>query len=150
LVKRVKVKLFGFHNRQIDIDADATDGAIIGKNLRWSDGSLVTEDELRNLTSPSSPSGGTPTSNVQATLWELILNIPSIVKSLVGLTDDGWMRNSGGEITATDHLFTKDRVDAGERVVIPEYNQMIIMQDFTLSGGSLTIDGRLFLLEEGL
>lgn len=64
MVKKVRVSLHGFQNRGIMVDADATDGARIGKNLYWPDGTVVTEEELRNIASGTSTSGTTIDENL--------------------------------------------------------------------------------------
>lgn len=41
----------------------------------------------------------------------------------------------------------KTSVEAGESVLIPDGYQMIVMNEFTIDGGSLTIDGEFFILD---
>jgi hypothetical protein len=45
-MRNVRVPLFGNVAKSVTVDADATDGATIGVNLRKPDGTLVTLDEL--------------------------------------------------------------------------------------------------------
>lgn len=94
MAKRIRVKTWGkAQPKGIRIDADATEGADIGDNLRWPDGSVVQEDEIRNtLASQSSSStvtvvggGGGVGGGVAVTLWELIVNIPAFISSLLSI-----------------------------------------------------------------
>jgi len=143
VAKRVRVSLHGVsNNRGILMDADATDGARIGENLRWSDGTLVTETQVRN------PSGGgtTNTSSVSPTLWSLILNIPAIIKSLIALTTDGWIRNDGGTLSSSHWPWVKNSVETGEAFTIPSGNQLLVYDEFLFDGGELIIDGELVIL----
>jgi hypothetical protein len=48
MAKRVRVQLFGLQNRNVQIDADATEGARVGVDLLWPDGSVVTEEQLKS------------------------------------------------------------------------------------------------------
>lgn len=45
--RRAKVTVFGNPNRVAEVNLDATDGAIVGVNLRRKDGSLITEEDLQ-------------------------------------------------------------------------------------------------------
>ena len=44
----------------------------------------------------------------------------------------------------------KTSVESGDDVLIPEGYQMIVMNQFTFDGGSVTIDGEMFVLDEGV
>lgn len=46
-MNKAKVQLFG-QGRSVTINPDATNGATVGSNLRWGDGSLILEAEIRN------------------------------------------------------------------------------------------------------
>lgn len=167
MVKRVKVRLFGFQNRQVDIDADATEGALIGTNLRWPDGSLVSEAELRNITSTETTTGGSST-----TLWDLIVNIPTIIRNLQYLQDPGLMAHLGsGDIAArtiapederitvtngdgvsgnptvglTDWPPVKESVESGETAIIQPGFQLLVNRHFDVVG-TLDCEGTLVVL----
>jgi hypothetical protein len=44
---KARLQLFGLTGKYATVDIDATEGAVVGKNLRWADGSLVSEAEIR-------------------------------------------------------------------------------------------------------
>lgn len=48
-MKIARVQLYGFTGKYVAVDTDATDGAVVGLNLRWPDGSTVTEAQLRSV-----------------------------------------------------------------------------------------------------
>lgn len=141
--KKVRVALFGEQRRNIKIDADATEGAVVGRNLKWADGTVVTEAQLRAL--------GTTTTTVTSgvwkgvTLWSLITGVPAIIKSLGALATDGWIRNDSGVISASHWPHTKLSVETGEEMTIPTGHELIVFDSFTMDG-SITLDGDLVIL----
>lgn len=144
--KRVRVQLFGLQNRGVQIDADATEGARVGKNLLWPDGTVVTEEELRSAGTTTTTTSTTGTSTVATTLWSLILSIPAIIRSLAALTGKGWIRNDSNVISASQWAYNKLSVDTGEEMTIPAGHELIVFQNFTMDGG-VTLDGDLVILE---
>jgi hypothetical protein len=48
---------------------------------------------------------------------------------------------------ADQFSMVKDRVEAGEDIVIPENYQMFVADAFTIDGGNLTIEGRLLITD---
>lgn len=141
--KKVRVALFGEQRRNIKIDADATEGAVVGRNLKWADGTVVTEAQLRAL--------GTTTTTVNTgvwkgvTLWSLITGVPAIIKSLAALATDGWIRNDSGVISSSHWPYTKLSVETGEEMTIPTGHELIVFNSFTMDG-SITLDGDLVIL----
>ena len=89
MVKKVKVQLFGLQNRQITVDADATEGATVERNLYWPDGSVVQESEIRggNVVVQSEEPGGV--GGISQTLWSLIIDIPEKLLGLLALQETG-------------------------------------------------------------
>lgn len=73
-----KVQLFG-QSRGIEIDTAATEGAVVGVNLRWPNGQLVTEDDF----------GGSEVEDPGATYWRTIMEIPPNVSALADMADAG-------------------------------------------------------------
>lgn len=145
--KRVTVMLFGKMVRKgVQIDADATEGAIVGTNLRWPDGSKVTEAQIRNTTSPSTTTTAPGASSTGTVLWGLILSVPAIIKSLAALTTKGWIRNDSGVISASQWPYTKKSVETGETMTIPTGHELIVFKDFTMDG-TIILDGDLVVLE---
>jgi hypothetical protein len=168
VVKKVRVELHGIsNNRGVKIDADATDGAVIGTNLYWSDGTLVTADEIQNVDPDPDPV-------VYPTTWDLILEQPDVITGLEGLEGDGFIvfrddddsyrvRSITGEplrigVTngnglAADPVIDlgplptiRNRIETGEDYTIPANHQMLVWDDFILDGGSLTLEGELVIL----
>lgn len=131
MVKKVRVSLHGFQNRGIMVDADATDGARVGKNLYWPDGSVVTEEELRSIQTAAQQSG------------QYSQNLDKIISYLLANVGTG-----GG--ATTDWPLHKDALDDGA-LTIPDKYQYLIWQEFT-ANGTLTIEagGELVIFDEGL
>lgn len=75
-MSKVRVPLHGKPQGYATVDTAATDGASVGQNLRWADGSLVTEAQLRGAATP--PEQG----EFPITYWRLIQEIPPNVVAL--------------------------------------------------------------------
>ena len=78
MTRIVKVPMFQTA-RPVTIDADATEGAVVGVNLRWPDGSLVDLDAL----GAGDPGDG------QVAYWRFLLEIPPNVTALAEQTGAG-------------------------------------------------------------
>lgn len=145
--KEVRVALHGEQRRNVKIEANATEGAVVGRNLKWSDGTVVQESQIRNTAS----SGGTSTTTtvgsggVAVSLWSIIVGIPAIIKSLAALTTKGWIRNDSDVISASQWAYNKLSVDTGEEMTIPTGHELIVFENFTMDG-SITLDGDLVIL----
>lgn len=138
--KKTRVALHGVSNsRGILIDANATEGAIVGRNLLWPNGDVVTEEELRRQDQVSD------TSAVKPTLWSLIFNIPAIIDSLVALTTNGWIRNDSSVISASYWPYIKASVDPAETVIVPINQQMLFVETVDIQG-ALDIEGTVAVL----
>lgn len=85
-----RVQLFG-QSRGIEIDTAATDGAVVGVNLRWPNGQLVTEDDF----------GGTQGEDPGVTYWRTIEEIPPNVTALEGAVGAGLYAITGNGTSAT-------------------------------------------------
>jgi hypothetical protein len=146
VVRKVKVQLFGRQNRFTHVDPDATQGAVVGKNLVWPSGQLVEPSQFGGGTTVTSDPN-TPS----LTLWELILNIPSIIKDFVALTGPGYLYHNGTTVGSHEHPLHDIRVEALEVLTIPANKQYILWQGITVEG-ELTIEtgGELVLLDDGL
>ncbi len=79
-MSKVRVQMFG-QGRGITIDSEATWGAVVGENLRWPDGSVVTEQELRAAATPPGD-GGT-------VYWRTIMEVPPNVTALADQAGTG-------------------------------------------------------------
>jgi hypothetical protein len=140
------VALHGEQRRNILVEADATEGAVVGGNLVWSDGTVVSEADIRNSSITTTIVTGPGGVITNPTVWEVIIGVPDIIGSLEDLTDDGWIRNDAGTISALHWPYIKDSIETGESLTIPEDSQAIVFQDFTFDGGDITIDGELVVL----
>lgn len=167
--KRVGVQLFGLQNRKVIIDSAATEGAVVGRDLFWPDGTLITEQEVRNPAGSGSSTPSTPAQN----LWATLIGIPAFIKSLAALATSGFVvRLSDGTATTREIQGTAGRIvtldgdgEAGNTVInlgsfptvqngvyngevgtIPELHQMIVMDEFIFDDGILNIDGELVVL----
>jgi hypothetical protein len=151
--KKVFVKLFGKQNRFVKVDSEATEGAQVGSDLLWPDGSVVQEDEIRG--GGGTTDTDTPTNEVSTTLWELILNIPQKLTDLLNLVGDGYVFHQddtfilqdADSIGLTDWPIHKDYIGPAETLTITPDFQYLIWQSFDVQG-VLNVDGRLVILGE--
>ncbi len=90
-----KIKRYDQLPRVTRIPEGGTNGAQVGRDLRWPDGTVVQESQIRQST--------TPQPSAAATLWRLIREIPQNIQRLaalvgVGFTtrdvDGNWMQRS--------------------------------------------------------
>jgi hypothetical protein len=143
--QRKRVALFGEQRRNITVEEGATEGAVVGSNLVWSDGTTVTEADIRNSSST------TTNTNIQGnvwtgvTIWSLITGIPAIIKSLAALATNGWIRNDSGVISALHWPYVKPAVDAGESFTLPAGEQLLVYESFDVAG-TFTLNGELVIL----
>jgi hypothetical protein len=174
MAKKAKVQLFGLQNRGIDVNIDATQGAVVGENLYWPDGTLVTQTQIVNNTTVVTVPGGEVV--VTPTLWELILNMPAFIKSLgtlatVGLVvrsaaaggtalarslvgETGRIVVTNGDAVAGDPTITlgpwptvKPKVDTAEVARIPTGHQMLVWDNFEIVGDiEIEPEGELVIL----
>lgn len=178
MVKRVKVALWGKQNRGVLVDLDATQGAVVGNNLRLPDGSLVTLGQILNpKTVTVGPVSGVST---QPTVWDLILNIPNFIKSLAALAGTGLvvrsvadgtgaevrtLQGEVGRIEITDgdgvagdptialgpFPTVKPSVETGEVATVPAGHQFLVADEMVLDGGEVVVedDGELIVMGLG-
>ena len=170
MTKKVRVQLFGHQRRGIDVDADATDGSVIGENLYLPDGTLVTQQMVINNSTTIITTGG-PIA-VSPTLWGLILDIPAFIQSLGVLSTNGLVTYVSGTAVARtiqgevgridvtngdaqagdptielgDWPTFKNSVELGELATVPTDHQAICFEDFVLDGGEIVVDGELVIL----
>jgi len=105
----VKIKLKDQLNRVVTFDPDA--GATVGRNLRWPNGQVVTEAELRNVGQPAGAALGSGVATAASTLWRLIREIPANIQALAGLSGTGVLRRTGD--STFDTAATTDDVPEG-------------------------------------
>lgn len=80
---KYRVPLWNNLGRSVNVEADATKGAILGVNLFWPDGRKVTPEDFAG--EPSDPSGQYP-----ITYWRLIQEVPQNIQQLAALTGSGF------------------------------------------------------------
>lgn len=177
MAKKTRVALHGVsNNRGVLIDPNATDGARVGKNLYWSDGSLVEEEEIRG--GSTSTTTTTTGSAVQPTLWSLILNIPLFIKALAGLTGngEGFVVKTASDTAALRSIQAQDSrilvtngdaqagdptigmtewprikasIGASEEFILPSGYQAFVWESIDVEG-SLDVEGELIVLGNDL
>ncbi len=77
----------------VEVDPTATEGAILGVNLRDSAGNIIRPQDVLN----QSPSGG-GTNSIASTIWRLIREIPANIQKLAALVGKGIaVRRDDGE-----------------------------------------------------
>lgn len=92
-----KIKLKDQLGRVVRVGGDGTNGATVGKDLRWPDGSLVQESQIRNSGSQASGNTGGSTGGVASTVWKLIREVPANLQKLAALAGVGLaVRGSDG------------------------------------------------------
>lgn len=78
----------------VEVDPTATEGAILGVNLRDSAGRVIRPEDVINQ--PTSDGGGT--SSIASTIWKLIREIPANIQKLAALIGRGFaIRRDDGE-----------------------------------------------------
>lgn len=100
-----KIKRYDQLPRVTKIPGEGTVGAVVGKDLRWPDGTVVQEAQIRQSTGTGSPGNAVPT------LWKLIREIPQNIRRLAALAgvgfptrdaDGNWLQRSIGEGVGID------------------------------------------------
>ena len=97
---RVKVQLFN-QSRPIEVETDATIGAVVGWNLRWRDGTLVSEEALRAALAGGQGAPGGGGGSVSYTAWRLVREIPAPVTALAKVSGTGLYAITGDGQSAT-------------------------------------------------
>jgi len=174
---KVKVKGYGRGavERAVYVNPEATKGATIGTDLKKSDGTIVTEEDLfGDGTDDSTDSTDVITS---PTLWSLIQQIPANIVSLAALAGIGFSARisaGGAWVTRTltnlqpnrftinnpdgvagnpafqvsDWLTVKNLIPVAESAIIDANYQLIVSDEMTVDG-DLDILGDLVVLGEG-
>lgn len=77
----------------VEVDPTATEGAILGVNLRDSAGNIIRPQDVLNQ-----PSSGGGTNSISSTIWRLIREIPANIQKLAALVGKGIaVRRDDGE-----------------------------------------------------
>ena len=106
---KLKVTVAG-QQRAIYLEPKATIGAVLGENLTFEDGTVVTIARLKALIAPE-----VDEQTFVATIWRLIAEIPDNVVSVAALGSAGFVvRRTGGGWTTRAVLGTAGRVEVVE------------------------------------
>lgn len=97
--RRVKVAMFQTA-RPIEIDADATHGAVIGRNVWLTDGTLYDPTASGGIAPPGHGEG--------VVYWRTIMEIPPNVNSVAGLGGTGFVRRSGPDSWSASGIVNAD------------------------------------------
>ncbi len=94
---KVRVPVAGTIGRAVDVPRHAADGATVGVNLRWPDGALVKESDLRD---PAGTGGGSAGTGARPIPWKLVLEVPANVQAVAALAGAGLVtRRANGDWT---------------------------------------------------
>lgn len=140
-----KVTLKDQLGRVVRIPAERPPGATVGRDLRWPNGRVVTEAELRQPARPGS--------SAAATLWRLIREVPENLLQLAALAgmEDGdviaWDGEDGrwrARAMPAGGGFAPYYLPAGEVFHVPLNQQALFSMPITLGdGAALVIEGAL-------
>ncbi|PJK01448.1 hypothetical protein CO615_03995 [Lysobacteraceae bacterium NML75-0749] len=86
-MKKSRVQLWGKPNGYVVVDIDATEGAVLGQNLRWPNGELVQASDFAG----SGDGGGID----GAAYWRSLQEVPDNVQAVEHLSGDGFVRRRG-------------------------------------------------------
>lgn len=104
-MSKVRVQLWGKPQGYATVDPSATEGATLGVNLFWPNGTLVVPDDLAPTTG-SETDDGQPSSD--PSLWELIVNVPANVQAVAGLSTAGFVRRDGSGAWSASPIVNAD------------------------------------------
>ncbi len=111
-----KIKLKDQLGRVVRVGGDGTNGATVGKNLRWPDGSLVQESQIRNSGGQAGGSvGGSTggsTGGIASTVWRLVREVPANLQKLAALA------GMGLAVRGSDGSWHQRSIAAGEGIQV--------------------------------
>jgi len=99
---KARVPKHGNPTGYVVVETDATVGATIGTNLFNADGTLFDLGTFTVQVAERQSAGvGTPPSGETVIAWNAVQNVPTNLKALVLVSDDGFLRKSGATWTAS-------------------------------------------------
>ncbi|MBE2259276.1 MAG: hypothetical protein IAE88_10495 [Rhodobacteraceae bacterium] len=131
----MKIKLKDQLNRVVTFDPDA--GATVGRNLRWPNGQVVTEAELRKAGQSAGAAPGSGVATAVATLWRLIREIPANIQALAALTGTGVLRRTGD--STFDTAATTSDVPEGSNLYFTDERAYEAAKEALVPGENVTI-----------
>lgn len=96
-MSKVRVPLHGKPHGYATLDTEATRGAVVGVDLFWPDGAVVSAQALAAAMQAGAepPAGGG-----SAVYWRSIQEVPANVRAVAGLTASGFVRRDGDDWSA--------------------------------------------------
>lgn len=85
---KVRVPVYNTSAKSVLVDPAATEGAVVGVNLRWPDGTLVTVQDL-------TPSAAPDPTDPAVTIWRWIREVPANVRALAAASGTGLFAITG-------------------------------------------------------
>jgi len=111
-----KIKLKDQLGRVVRVGGDGTNGATVGKDLRWPDGSLVQESQIRNSGGQAGGSvggnTGGSTGGIASTVWRLVREVPANLQKLAALA------GAGLTVRGIDGSWHQRSIAAGEGIQV--------------------------------
>lgn len=111
-----KIKLKDQLGRVVRVGGDGTNGATVGKDLRWPDGSLVQESQVRNSGGQAGGSSGSSTGGstggIASTVWRLVREVPANLQKLAALV------GAGLAVRGSDGTWHQRSIAAGEGIQV--------------------------------
>ncbi|WP_313214787.1 hypothetical protein [Stenotrophomonas acidaminiphila] len=111
-----KIKLKDQLGRVVRVGGDGTNGATVGKDLRWPDGSLVQESQVRNSGGQAGGSSGSSTGGstggIASTVWRLVREVPANLQRLAALV------GAGLTVRGSDGAWHQRSIAAGEGIQV--------------------------------
>lgn len=120
-MSKVRVQLWGKPQGYATVDPSATEGATLGVNLFWPNGTLVVPDDLAptgnsgagsdsggDSGADGGGSGGDGQPSSAPSLWELIVNVPENVQAVAGLSTAGFVRRDGAGAWSASPIVNAD------------------------------------------
>lgn len=107
-MSKVRVQLWGKPQGYATVDPAATEGATLGVNLFWPNGTLVVPDDLAPTSAGSDGSGGDGQPSGDPSLWELVVNVPANVQAVAGLSTAGFVRRDGAGAWSASPIVNAD------------------------------------------
>lgn len=112
-MSKVRVPIFGRLSNYVAIEANATVGATIGRDLFNADGTLFDLAAFTLQVSAEQSNGtGTPTEGQTLIAWTAIQNIPANIVAAKGVTGTGFLRRSEAGAWSASPIVDVDLADA--------------------------------------
>lgn len=108
-MSKVRVPLHGKPHGYATVNTDATPGAVVGVNLRWNDGSLVSEE---SLAAAMQAGAAPPGEGAGVVYWRMLKEIPANIQSAAALDNAGFVRRDGSGQWSASEIVNDDLANA--------------------------------------